>query len=64
MLWEDLKPLVRPEPGTVHMGVMKVEHEKCTKCGLCIQNCLFKVWETDDDGFPRQKESTSKPIML
>ena len=56
MLWEDLKPLARPEPGTVHMGVMKLEREKCTKCGLCIQNCLFRVWETDDDGFPRQKE--------
>jgi nitroreductase/NAD-dependent dihydropyrimidine dehydrogenase PreA subunit len=56
MPWEDLKPMFRPEPGTVHMGVMKLEREKCTKCGLCIQNCPFRVWEVDEDGYPRQKQ--------
>jgi nitroreductase/NAD-dependent dihydropyrimidine dehydrogenase PreA subunit len=56
MPWEDLKPMLRPQPGTVHMGVMKLEREKCTKCGLCIQNCPFRVWEADDDGYPRQKQ--------
>jgi len=46
MTWEkDLKPIFRPEPGTVHMGKMKVDPEKCTGCGLCIENCLFRTWE-------------------
>ncbi len=53
MAWEDLEPMLRPK--TVHMGVMTVDREKCTKCGLCLQNCPFQAWETDDDGFPRQK---------
>jgi len=38
------------------MGVMAVDKEKCTKCGLCLENCPFRVWETDEEGFPRQKE--------
>ena len=54
MPWEDLRPMFRPE--TVHMGVMTVDQEKCTKCGLCLENCPFRAWETDEDGFPRQKE--------
>jgi len=54
MPWEDLRPIFRPE--TVHMGVMRVDQEKCTKCGLCFENCLFRAWETDEDGFFRQKE--------
>jgi nitroreductase/NAD-dependent dihydropyrimidine dehydrogenase PreA subunit len=54
MPWEDLRPIFRPE--TVHMGVMTVDREKCTKCGLCLENCPFRAWETDEDGFPRQKD--------
>jgi len=54
MPWEDLRPIFRPE--TVHMGVMTVDQERCTKCGLCLENCPFGAWETDEDGFPRQKE--------
>ena len=54
MPWEDVKTVFRPE--TVHMGVMRVDAEKCTKCGLCIQNCPFKAWETGPDDIPRQKE--------
>lgn len=54
MPWEDLKPMFRPE--TVHMGVVTVDREKCTKCGLCVENCPFRAWELDEDGFPRQKE--------
>jgi NAD-dependent dihydropyrimidine dehydrogenase PreA subunit len=38
------------------MGVMKLDREKCTRCGLCIQNCPFRVWEADEDGYPRQKQ--------
>jgi nitroreductase/NAD-dependent dihydropyrimidine dehydrogenase PreA subunit len=54
MPWEDLKPIFRPE--TVHMGVMAVDKEKCNACGLCLQNCPFRAWETNEDGIPRQKE--------
>jgi alkylation response protein AidB-like acyl-CoA dehydrogenase/nitroreductase/Fe-S-cluster-containing hydrogenase component 2 len=45
MTWEEFRPMVRPEPGTVHMGVMKVDASKCTSCGLCILNCPFRCWE-------------------
>jgi len=54
MAWEDVKPILRPEG--VHMGIMKVDKDKCTGCGLCVQNCPFSVWETDEDGHPRAKE--------
>jgi nitroreductase/NAD-dependent dihydropyrimidine dehydrogenase PreA subunit len=54
MPWEDMKPILRPE--TVHMGEMRVDRDKCTKCGLCIQNCPFRVWEAGEDGYPRQRQ--------
>ena len=42
MPWEDLEPIFRPK--TVHMGVMRVDPEKCTrprgsKCQYCWDNC-------------------------
>ncbi len=52
--FEELKPLLRPEG--VQNGVMKVDPEKCTSCGLCIQNCPFKCWEMGKDNLPRLKE--------
>ena len=55
MAWEkDLKPIFRPED--VHMGKMKVDTEKCTGCGLCIENCLFRSWEMGDDNVSHYKE--------
>jgi nitroreductase/NAD-dependent dihydropyrimidine dehydrogenase PreA subunit len=54
MAWEDVKPILRPEG--VHMGVMQVDKEKCTGCGLCIQNCPFSAWEMGEDEHPRLKE--------
>jgi nitroreductase/ferredoxin len=54
MSWEDVKPILRPE--NVHMGVMKVDKDLCTSCGLCIQNCPFTAWELGEDEFPRMKE--------
>ena len=54
MPWEDVKAVFRPE--TVHMGVMKVDAEKCNHCELCIQNCPFKCWEMDENNVPRLKE--------
>ena len=35
---------------------MKVDPEKCTKCGLCIENCCFSCWENDADDIPKMKE--------
>jgi nitroreductase/NAD-dependent dihydropyrimidine dehydrogenase PreA subunit len=35
---------------------MKIDREKCTKCGLCIENCPFSCWEEDADGIPKMKE--------
>jgi nitroreductase/NAD-dependent dihydropyrimidine dehydrogenase PreA subunit len=53
MAWEDVKPILRPEG--VHMGIMKVDKDKCTSCGLCIQNCPFTAWEMDEEEHPRLK---------
>jgi nitroreductase/NAD-dependent dihydropyrimidine dehydrogenase PreA subunit len=53
MSWEDVKPILRPEG--VHMGVMKVDKDLCTSCGLCIQNCPFRAWEMGEDEFPKMK---------
>jgi len=52
--FEELKPMLRPEG--VHRGVMKVDPDKCTKCGLCILNCPFKCYEQDENEIPRMKE--------
>jgi len=54
MSWEDVKAIFRPE--TVHLGVMAIDKENCTKCGLCIENCPFKCWEIGEDGYPRLKK--------
>ena len=50
MAWEDVEQVFRPK--NVHMGVMKIDLEACNKCGLCLKNCPFQVFEADDDGFP------------
>lgn len=55
MPWESVEPIFRPKG--VHMGVMKVDAEKCTGCGLCILNCPFRAWEMGEDKVPRQKAS-------
>ena len=56
MPWEDVKDILRPEEGLVHMGVMRVDLDKCDKCGLCIQNCPFRCWTKDEEGYPILKE--------
>jgi len=53
--WEELEPMFRPK--NVHMGVMKVDPEKCNQCGLCLDNCPFRCWETDENEIPRMKET-------
>ena len=54
MAWEDVEHIFRPK--NVHMGEMKIDLEACNKCGLCLKNCPFQVFELYEDGFPRQKE--------
>lgn len=57
MPWEDVKSILRPDfDEEVHMGIMEVDKSKCTKCGLCIQNCPFLCWKEDEEGFPVLKE--------
>ena len=53
---EKYQDILRPNMDHVHMGVMKVDHEKCNKCGLCMRNCPFQAWELDEGGFPSLKE--------
>lgn len=53
--WEELEPMFRPQ--TVHMGVMAVDRDKCTQCGLCLLNCPFRAWEKDEEGYPKLKET-------
>ncbi|MBL7174213.1 MAG: nitroreductase family protein [Desulfobacteraceae bacterium] len=52
--WEELEPMFRPK--NVHMGVMEVDPDKCNQCGLCLDNCPFRCWETDENEIPRMKE--------
>jgi nitroreductase/Na+-translocating ferredoxin:NAD+ oxidoreductase RNF subunit RnfB len=51
---EELMPLLRPEG--IQNGIMEVDSEKCTSCGLCIKNCPFKCWEMGDEDVPKLKE--------
>ena len=55
--WEDIQPMVRPEAGTVHMGVMRADPDLCTGCGQCIRNCPFRAWEMGEDDVPRMKDA-------
>jgi len=56
MSWEKAKKVLRPDLSKIHMGVMRVDHEKCTQCGLCLKNCPFRAWEWDEGGYPAMKE--------
>lgn len=59
MSWEEGKKILRPDLDTVNMGVMEVDKDICTQCGLCMQNCPSQIWEEDEDGYPKMKESGS-----
>lgn len=56
MSWEKFEPVLRPDMSKVHMGLMRVDQDKCNKCGLCLKNCPFRAWEFDEGGFPALKE--------
>lgn len=53
LTWEDVEPMIRPTG--VRMGVMKADPDKCTQCGLCLENCPFRCWETDENDVPKMK---------
>jgi len=53
--FEDLKPMLRPSG--VASGVMKVDPEKCSSCGLCLQNCPYRCWEMDAEKHPRMNNT-------
>ncbi len=52
--WDEVEPIFRPKG--VIMGSMTADPEKCTHCGLCLQNCPFRAWELDENEVPRMKE--------
>jgi nitroreductase/NAD-dependent dihydropyrimidine dehydrogenase PreA subunit len=60
MPWEDVEDIFRPQ--TVHMGVMQIDPEKCTRprgsdCQLCFENCPFRAWEIPGENeLPRLKQ--------
>jgi len=51
--FEELKPMLRPTG--IIQGVIKVDPEKCTSCGLCILNCPFDCLEMDEQKHPQMK---------
>jgi nitroreductase/NAD-dependent dihydropyrimidine dehydrogenase PreA subunit len=55
--FEELKPILRPTG--VHFGKMRVDPDTCTSCGQCIENCVFKCWEMDENQIPKMKASHS-----
>ena len=51
---DQLREILRPKD--VHMGVMKVDEDKCTKCGLCVENCPFRCWTMEEGEYPELKD--------
>jgi len=51
---DQLKEIVRPKD--VRMGVMEVDVDDCTSCGLCVDNCPLKCWEMEEGGTPELKD--------
>ena len=39
------------------MNTIKIDKEKCTQCGLCINDCVAQCIAADEDGFPAMKYS-------
>ena len=54
--WEEVKEVFRPNLKDVHWGRLEADMEKCTGCGLCIQNCPVKAWIMDENKTPRMQE--------
>ncbi len=50
----DVEAMLHPQGVT--NGVMKADPDKCTSCGLCIQNCPYRCWEMGPDDVPVMRE--------
>ena len=57
MSWKKNEKILRPDPSAIHMGKMKVDGSKCTKCGNCMANCPFRAWEMGPENFPVMKKN-------
>lgn len=42
---------------------LKIDDKKCIHCGLCIKDCMTKVFEFDENKIPRIKDSKEKVCM-
>jgi NAD-dependent dihydropyrimidine dehydrogenase PreA subunit len=51
---DQLRDIVRPKD--VRKGVMEVDADSCTSCGLCVDNCPFKCWEMEEGGHPELRD--------
>ena len=51
---DQVKEILRPKD--VRMGVMEVDADNCTSCGLCVDNCPFKCWEMEEGGHPELRD--------
>jgi nitroreductase/NAD-dependent dihydropyrimidine dehydrogenase PreA subunit len=47
---DQFREIVRPKD--VQRGVMSVDADRCTSCGLCVDNCPFKCWQMEEAGHP------------
>ncbi|MBI5444060.1 MAG: nitroreductase family protein [Deltaproteobacteria bacterium] len=51
--FEEVRPMVRPTG--VQNGIVEADPEKCTGCGVCLQNCPFRCLELDANDNPTMK---------
>jgi nitroreductase/NAD-dependent dihydropyrimidine dehydrogenase PreA subunit len=51
---DQIDSIVRPKE--VRRGVMQVDADRCTSCGLCVENCPFKCWAMEEGGTPELRD--------
>ena len=53
--FEELKPMLGPTG--IHVGVMRIDPDKCTSCGLCVKNGPYSCLEMGEDQIAKMKAS-------